>query len=93
MFGDDPEERSWRHFSPLHDAEINELREQPRGLGLADLGELCDRPQVQLGRGLGEHGEHPPLSAGHDGLDRSDEVHPIEVTQLARKYEIGRAHV
>ena len=26
VFGDDPEERSWRHFSPLHDAEVDRSR-------------------------------------------------------------------
>ena len=60
VFGDDPEERSWRHFA----APRRRGRRAPgaaAGLGLAGSRRACaiDR-RFKLGRGLGEHGEHPP---------------------------------
>lgn len=60
--------------------------------GLADPGELGDGPQVQLGRGLGQDGEHPPLGAWHDGLDRSDEVHAVKLLTTQQKWNDSSIH-
>ena len=39
-----------------------------------------NRPQVQLGSGLGRHGKHPALHTGDDSVDRSYEIHVEEYT-------------
>ena len=75
MLGHEPEQRCRRYLPPLDDAEFDQRGQHPGGLCLAHPGELGDRPQVQLGRGLGQDGQDPALGARHDRLDRSDEVH------------------
>ena len=61
MLGHEPEQGCRRHLAPLDDAERDQIGLQSGCLSLADPGELGDGPQVQLGSGLGQHGEYPPL--------------------------------
>ena len=86
VFRNEPKQGGGWNLPPLHDAERDQVRQQPGCLGLAGPGELGDGPQVQLSSGLGQDGEHAALGAWHDGLDGSDEVHDARLLTSQQKW-------
>lgn len=69
------EQRGWWNFATLDQAQLHQTREDPRGLSRTDACKSRDRPQVQLGRGLGEHSEDHALHTRDHRFDRPHEVH------------------